>query len=72
MLPAFKPLPKVHDCTLLAPRKGAHRILSDAWQKLPLVDSGPRLPHYCFAQISRVLAQTLRHAGLIQRMYFRR
>jgi hypothetical protein len=37
MFPAFKPLPKVHDCTLLLPRKGAHRTLSDAWQKLPLV-----------------------------------
>jgi len=34
MVPAFKPLPKVRDCTLLLPRKGAHRILSDAWQKL--------------------------------------
>jgi hypothetical protein len=26
-----------HDCTLLLTARGAHRTLSDAWQKLPSV-----------------------------------
>ena len=37
MLPAFKPLPKVTIARYFSPVRGAHRILSGAWQKLPLV-----------------------------------
>jgi hypothetical protein len=35
-----------HDGTLRSPASGAHRILSDAWQKLPL-EGRSRLERFC-------------------------
>jgi hypothetical protein len=37
MLPAFKPLPKVHDCTLLLPRKGRAPFLVECVAEIAVV-----------------------------------